>query len=214
MNRLVKLILQKISVPVFTAREISLLIPESKDTKYALMKRAIANNDIIRIKRGLYTLSPLYRKSLINPFAVSNLIEEQSYISLETLLSLKGWIPEAVKTISSVTIKNSKQYDTPFGQFTYHRVPQKTLFAGVERKEDKEGNIWFQATCLKALCDYVYLNKLDWTTSLPLIESLRIEKEYLKEITIDDFVELEDNYSDSRVLKFIIGLKKELFGEH
>jgi len=211
MNRLVKAILEHIPVPVFTTVEITSLVPGSANTRYALIKRAIADGDIIRIKRGLYTLSPLYRKGTLNLYAVSHLILTLSYISLESALSNCGWIPEAVKTITAVTCRPSTEFMTPIGHFSYEKVPQKILFAGVERMQDASGNVWFQATPLKALADYVYLHGYEWKSSKPLVESLRIDKENLLEIDKTDFIELEDTYTNSRVIKFLQGLKKEMF---
>lgn len=211
MNRLVKLIIEKVPVPVFTTLEISMLIPGSADIRYALVKRAIADGDIIRIKRGLYTLSPLYRKGTLNPYSASLMIFGLSYISVETALSNCGWIPEAVRAITAVTSRTTTKFVTPIGYFTYERVPQKTLLAGVDRVLDTSGNIWFQATPLKALADYVYLHGCDWTSSQPLVESLRIDEENLQEITEENFIELEGNYTNRRVVKFLEGLRKELF---
>ena len=211
MNRLVKAILKEVPVPVFTTMELSSLIPDSPDTRYALVKRAIADGDIIRIKRGLYTLSPLYRKQVLNPLTVSQMIVTQSYISLELALSNCGWIPEAVRSITAVTSSSSSEFETPIGHFTYERVPQKTLFAGVDRLQDEHGNVWFQATPLKALADYVYRQRLNWESSEPLQESLRIDRELLDDISKEDFLELEGNYSNKNVNRFLAGLKKELY---
>ncbi|MDA3834020.1 MAG: hypothetical protein PF495_11545 [Spirochaetales bacterium] len=211
MNRLVKTILEKVPVPVFTTLEISMLVPGSVNTRYALVKRAIADGDIIHIKRGLYTLSPLYRKGTLNLYTVSHKNLGLSYISLETALSNCGWIPEAVRTFTAVTSRTSTEFITPIGHFTYEKVPQKTLFAGVERLQDASGNVWFQATPLKALADYVYLHRCDWTSSRPLVESLRIDEESLREIAETDFLELEGNYANCRVVRFLEGLRKELF---
>jgi len=211
MNRLVKTILENVPVPVFTTLEITSLVPGSENTRYALVKRSIANGDIIHIRRGLYTLSPLYRKGTVNPYSVSHMILGLSYISLETALSTYGWIPEAVRTITAVTSRPSTEFMTPIGHFTYEKVPQKTLFAGVERLKDASGNVWFQATPLKALADYVYLHGYDWTSSRPLVESLRIDDESLREIAKTDFFELEGNYTNRRVVRFLQGLREELF---
>lgn len=211
MNRLVKLILENVPVPTFTTFEISMLVPGSADVRYALVKRAIADGDIIHIKRGLYTLSPLYRKSTLNLYSVSQTILALSYISLESSLSNCGWIPEAVRTITAVTSHASVEFITPIGHFTYEKVPQKTLFAGVERLQDALGNVWFQASPLKAIADYVYLHRCNWVSSRPLVESLRIDREALEEITEADFLELEGNYTNRRVTRFLEGLKKELF---
>lgn len=211
MNRLVKAIIEGVPVPVFTTMVLASLVSGSKDTRYALVKRAIADGDLIRIKKGLYTLSPLYRKGTLNPYCVSHMVLSLSYISVETALSNWGWIPEAVRTITAVSSSASKEFMTPIGHFTYEKVPQKTLFAGVERMQDASGNVWFQAIPLKALADYVYLHGCDWTSSEPLVESLRIDSESLEEIVEADFIELEGNYANRRVVRFLEGLKKELF---
>ena len=211
MNRLVKAILENVQTPVFTTLEISSLTSESPEARYALVKRAIVDGDLIRIKRGVYTLSPLYRKSSINPFTVSQMIITQSYVSLESALSNYGWIPEAVRSITAVTSRSTTEFMTPVGHFTYERVSQQTLFAGVERLQDKQGNVWLQATPLKALADYVYLHKVDWSSSLPLVESLRVDESSLHEISMEDFQELEGNYSSRKVNRFLDGLKKELY---
>ena len=210
MNRLVKAILRNIQVPIFTSHDISLLVPETPEARYALVKRAIADGDLIRIKRGLYTLSPLYRKNAVHPFAVSQMIITRSYISLESALSSWGWIPEAVRSITAVTIDYPTEFNTPLGHFTYERVVQKTLFAAVERLQDGYGNVYFQATPLKALADYIYLHRLNWDSSIPLLESLRIDEDSLHDISLDDFLELEGNYSNARVNRFLAGLRKDL----
>jgi phage terminase large subunit-like protein len=116
-----------------------------------------------------------------------------------------------VKSITAVTSRPSTEFITPIGHFSYERVPQNILFAGVERMQDNDGNVWFQATPLKALADYVYLHQCDWNSSQPLIESLRIERENLEKINEDNFKELEGIYRSRRVLGFLAGLKKELF---
>jgi phage terminase large subunit-like protein len=211
MNRLVKLILENVSVPVFTSLEISMLVPGSDNTRYALIKRALADGDLIRIKRGLYTLSPIYRKATLNPYAVSNMILPFSYISLESALSNSGWIPEAVRSITAVSSKSYKEFNTPIGYFTYEKVPQKALFAGVERIQDASGNVWLQALPLKALADYVYIHSCNWTSTEPLKESLRIDNDNLHELTLYDFGEIEGNYKNNRVIRFLEGLKQELF---
>lgn len=69
MNRLTKNIIAHIPNPLFTAKELVVLEPSSDNVRYALVKRAIADGDILKIRRGLYALSPLYRKTGINPLS-------------------------------------------------------------------------------------------------------------------------------------------------
>lgn len=210
MNRLTKHIIAHIPNPFFSVKEIVTLEPSSDDVRYALVKRAIADGDILKIKRGLYTLSQLYRKTGINPLSAAQLIYGPSYISLESALSVHGWIPEGVRDITCVTLRPPKEFDTPIGHFSYVRIPQKILYAGVSRSTDNEEQCWLIASPLKALSDYVYCHKLNWTSKDPLIESLRIEEDQLSEIPQADFDELEKNYSSRRVQRFLAGLKKEV----
>lgn len=112
MNRLTKSIIENIPNPVFTVHDLAVLEPSSENIRHALVKRAVADGDLIIIRRGLYALSPLYRKNDINAFSVAQLVYGPSYISLESALSTHGWIPEGVRDIVSVTSRLPKNFDT------------------------------------------------------------------------------------------------------
>lgn len=194
---------------IFTIQDIAAVIPGSDNKRYNLIKRAIAKKEIIRIRRGLYCLPQKYLKKHINLYAAAEYIYGPSYISLESSLSWHGWIPEAVYTITSVSFNKSRDFETPLGIFSYCHVPQKILYESVERLTDKNGYIFFMAKPLKALVDYIYINKLDWESIEPLLKSLRIEKEVLLKIQKNDFNLLAANYTNKRVDRFINGIKKE-----
>lgn len=210
MNRLTKSIIENLPNPVFSVHDLAVLEPSSDNTRHALVKRAVADGDLLIIRRGLYALSPVYRKVDINVLSVAQLIYGPSYISLESALSIHGWIPEGVKDIVSVTCRLPRVFDTPLGHFSYIRVPQKTLYAGVRRITNDVGMSWMLASPLKALTDYAYCHKLDWTSIDPLIKSLRIEEDQLAELVRADFDELEGNYKSVRVSRFLEGIKKEV----
>ena len=212
MNRLIKKILQQIpdSVSVFSVNELAALEPGPDNVRHALVKRAISQGDLIHLRRGLYCLSPLYRKTKINTFAAAQLLYGPSYISLESALSAHGWIPEAVYGITCVSNRAIRDFNTPIGHFSYRKIPQKVLYAGVEMVRDETGQSWYIASALKALADYVFFHRLDWISSAPVTASLRVEMEQLAELTLEDFEELEGNYSSRRVKRFLSGLKKEL----
>ncbi len=210
MNRLTKSIIENLPNPVFSVHDLAVLEPSSDNIRHALVKRAVADGDLIIIRRGLYALSSLYRKVDINAFSVAQLIYGPSYISLESALSAHGWIPEGVRDIISVTCRLPKDFDTPLGHFSYVRVTQKTLYAGVRRVTNDAGMTWLIASPLKALADYVYSRRLDWTSIDPLINSLRIEEEQLAELVQGDFDELEGNYTSVRVRRFLEGIRKEV----
>jgi hypothetical protein len=89
-------------------------------------------------------------------------------------------------------------------------VPQKTFYAGVDRIELAQGESYLLARPLKALADYVYVHKRDWTSAHPVVESLRVDELLLDEIPNEDFDALKDNYRSNRVRRFLEGLRKEL----
>jgi predicted transcriptional regulator of viral defense system len=210
MNRLTDRIFENTPQGYFTSQDVVALFPESPDTRFGLVKRAIAGGEIIHIRRGLYCLAPKYQKKKINLYALAQHIYGPSYVSLESALSWHGWIPEAVYTLTSVSSGKSKEFKTPLGTFSYDRVPQSVFYSGVERSSDEAGNIFLMATPMKALADYVYVNKKDWTGLKPAVESLRIEPEAIESVTSDDIDALTYSYTSRRIQKFIKGLRKDL----
>ena len=191
---------------LFTIQDVDEVIQGSNNKLYSLIKRAIAKGEIIRLRRGLYCLPKKY----LNLYAVAQHIYGPSYISLESALSWHGWIPEAVYTLTSVSFNKSKDYKTPLGIFSYSHVPQNIFYESVERHIDQEGYIFFMAKPLKALVDYIYINKIDFDSIDFLLNSLRIEKEELTNLQSRDFDLLAENYGNKRVNQFLGKIKKEL----
>jgi len=84
------------------------------------------------------------------------------------------------------------------------------FFCGVETVSI-DGQSALQAQPLKALADYVYAHKMEWTDREPLIESLRIEEEELVTLTAGDFESIQGNYCTAKnVESFLAGLRKDL----
>ena len=210
MQSLTEIILERVPHGVFTHTEVVVLAGGSPQRVYSLVKRAIRAGEVLHIRRGLYCLAPKYLRRPLSVMALAQRIRGPSYISLESALSWHGLIPEAVYAIMSVCDKRSCMFDTPVGRFQYVRVPQAMLYQQVERIVEPGGEAVFLATPAKALADYVYVRKLDWTTTDPLVVSLRIEPDRLREIHADDIDALLANYDSRRVQRFLKGLKKEL----
>lgn len=95
--------------------------------------------------------------------------------------------------------------------FAYSRVPQKTLYKGVSRRVDVNGYAWMLADPIKALADYVYIYRKNWTSSQELTDFLRIEVDNIRSLPREDFEVLFGNYSNRRVQAFLQGLYRELF---
>ena len=212
MQRLTELALTQSPSGVFTRVEVAAWVRGTADAEAALVKRALAAGEVIRIYRGLYCLGNRYRSRPVDSLAVAQRIAGPSYVSLEAALAFHGWLPEAVETVTSVCDVRSRQVQTPIGWFRFDRVPQRTLFAGVSRVPRADGQAAFIATPLKALADYVSVHRADWSGAEPLIESLRLPPTCLTEIDPTQTTALAANYRSRRVRRFLLGLGREMAG--
>jgi len=196
---------------VFSYIDVLMWFDGSRNSVNGIVKRAIASGEILHIHRGVYCLAGKYNRHVLDRNVFANLIYGPSYISMETALSIHGWIPEAVHSVISVSRNRAKSFETPLGVFDYMQVKQRPLFSGVERMETGEKALtYFVAKPLKALADYVASHRKDWTGMEPLEESLRIEPESLGDLKSSDFDELEGVYKSRRARRFLEGLRVEL----
>lgn len=115
---------------------------------------------IRRVKKGLYVFGPEYSQAPICKEVLANLIFGPSCISLEYALSYYDLIPERVETLTSVTPKRDKTFDTPLGRFTYRYLQLGKYSHGIDQVWIDETHPVLMATPEKALCDYVILNKI------------------------------------------------------
>ncbi len=169
----------------------------------------LKKGEIIRVKKGLYVPGDKYLRGVIHRETLSNLIYGPSYISLEYALSFYGMIPERVETVTAVTNKKNKSFDTPLGKFTYRYIHPDLYPVGVNTVSlDEKHNILI-AGREKALADTLYfyddLGSLD-ELKVYLHDNLRIE--------FDDIVNLDksviNNLSD--VYGGNVALLKEYLG--
>ena len=120
------------------------------------ISKLLKSRDIIALKNGLYVLSDIYQKPLIQE-TVANLLYGPSYISLDYALAHYGLIPEIAYNVSSVTTGRRKSYNTFLGTFIYHHLKDEYYSLGylVERNDVTN---YLIATPEKALCDKLYLS--------------------------------------------------------
>lgn len=208
MDKITRYVLNRLPTDLVTDTDLAAMIPGS-DSRYSLVKRAVGSGEILRLRRGLYCLSKENRRKRLNTFAVSQILYGPSYVSLESALSYHGWIPEGVFMTTCVSLMRKTEFKTPVGDFAYFPVPQRCFYEEVQ-KINAEGDSAFLANPFKALCDYVYVHKKDWSGIDPLLEDLRIETQQLTSITTETCARLYDNYRSRRVLKFIKSVKKDL----
>lgn len=211
MQTLTEIALEHAKDGVFTQSEVAVWVNGSADSRHSLMKRALAAGEIVRLRRGLYCLANRYLRGKPDLFCLAQRIFGPSYVSLESALSYHGWILEAVYCVTCVGLSRSREFATPLGHFNYTSVPQESLFVGVERIENQTGGgVAFVASPLKALADYVYVHKCDWTSTRPLAESLRIDNADIAAIDCGQCGELALNYPSGRVWRFLEGVAGEI----
>lgn len=189
--------------PYLTDAELFALLGGSPDSRYGRIKRLLAQGKLHHIRRGLY-LKPGPAKP--HPYALAQFIYGPSYVSLESALSYHGLIPEAVRTTTSVCSKRSKVFDTPVGLFSFEHVPQLNFFTQVSVVRE-QGSQFLMAKPWKAMCDYVYVYKKDWTDMAPLFESLRIEEYALPKPSTEELQLLDEYYHHKRITEFLKGVE-------
>ena len=210
MNHLAEKALAHTTTGIFTFGDVLTWLPKAtRASVYAHIQRALKSGEVIQVRRGLYHLSPSVFPSLVSTEVLANLIYGPSYVSLETALAYHGWIPEAVHNCTSVTSGRPKHFDTPHGRFSYLRIKQTPLMAGVLCAQSPSGT-FLVATPLKAIADIVAARGLDWTGVQPLVSSLRIEIDDIEGITSEDFNMLDGVYYSKRARVFLASLRKEL----
>jgi predicted transcriptional regulator of viral defense system len=209
MNKLTEHFFMK-SANIFTQAEVALTLDRSDFGRHGLIKRAMAGGEILNIRRGLYCLAPKYQKKPVSVYALAQRVYGPSYVSLETALSYHGWIPEAVYACTCVSYRSGSEFETPLGIFSYKRVPQRTFYLGVERHADENGHVFFMASPAKALADYLYIHRLKWRSIDEAVASLRIDVEDLSSVQPQELSELVENYSNSRIKRFLSGWMEAL----
>jgi predicted transcriptional regulator of viral defense system len=212
MKRLTELALTHAHAGVFTRSEVASWVRGTADAEAALVKRALAAGEVVRICRGVYCLASRYRARPVDSLAIAQMIHGPSYVSLEAALAFHGWLPEAVETVTSASADRSRVFQTPIGGFRFDRVPQYKLFAGVCRVLREGDQVAFIATPLKALADYVSVHRTDWHGVEPLLESLRLPHECIAGIDPEECGALSANYRSRRVRRFLAGLVREVGG--
>jgi hypothetical protein len=142
------------------------------DKIYQLAKQGVIQS----IKKGLYVVGPaLNIDKRPEPFLLANHILGPSYVSVETVLSYHGLIPERVYEIASMTIQAPRKFNTPLGTFTYMRLPLPYYAFGIRSEKLADDQYAMVASPEKALCDKII------TTSGLLLRSRKSAKEFLLE---------------------------------
>ena len=198
---------------VIVDTQLARLISGTPQRRHNLVNRAMKAGELLRLRRGTYLLAERYRDLTAHPFSLAQAFVPGSYVSFETALAHHGWIPEAVYTTASVTPgRKSHEYEHPlFGSFTFHPLATHAgYFLELVDREQINQQTMLVARPIRALMDLVCLRKAEWNGMEWLQESLRIDYEYLRQVTSTDIRTLQLVYKHKRIKLFLESLAREL----
>ena len=145
---------------------------------------------IIRVKKGIYIFGKKFARRPYCPESLANMIYGPSYVSLEWACQYYRLIPERVMTVSSVTTKRSKQFDTPLGPFSYDHVHPKAFSEGITLVQFSDKQKALMATKEKALVDLLVLRRGFFSSTKQLqealFEDLRVAEEDLDTLKLPE----------------------------
>jgi predicted transcriptional regulator of viral defense system len=163
------------------------LIEKDANNLNANIKYWLKKNQLIALKNGFYILSDQWenndnKDSYLEYLANQLLIP--SYLSLEYVLSKYQLLTEAVYTITSVTSKATRRFNSQIASFNYYQVPKK-LFTGYNILNYNNQTI-FEASKAKALFDFLYLRFNRTPINQANLDSLRLNLDLLKQKDLNE----------------------------
>ena len=144
------------------------------------ISRFLKFKEILRLKRAVYVSSDFYNNNKNDTsysFYLGNVIRTSSYVSSWAALQYYNLTTESIHSVTSVTLKVTREYQTKVGNFTYQSI-KKDLFLGFSLVKGKFD--FFIASPSKALFDLLYFRThqfrgMDQIGVNKLIEELRID---------------------------------------
>ncbi len=127
------------------------------------LSRWMKEGKVIGLRRGMYLLSPTYRRIPLSPVILANQLYTPSYLSGLWALGYYDMIPERVVWFTSVTSRVPRHFENPVGVFDYRNIKQAFFFGyGSMKVGDHEVLV---AEPEKALLDYWHLTSGEWTSA-------------------------------------------------
>jgi len=163
------------------------------------ISRFLKHRDIYRLKNGLYVSAHFFdtnRSDLSYSFYLANVLRTPSYVSSWSALQYYGLATEAIRSVTSVTPKVTRKYETRAGTFAYQSI-RKDLFSDfilVKGKFD-----FFVARPAKALFDLLYFRTKQFRglsrEAVPaFIDELRIDVDEMEKKEQERFYSLVNAY--------------------
>ena len=164
-----------------------------KDTTVdTYISRFLKYKEIIPLKNGLYVSVDFFEKNRIDisySFYLANIIRTPSYVSSWAALQYYNLATEAIHSVTSVSSKVTREYQTKAGNFTYQSI-RKDLFSDFSLIKGKFD--FYVASPSKALFDLLYFRTrqfrgVNLEMIKRLIEELRIDIDEMDKIEQEKF---------------------------
>lgn len=190
------------SQPAFSKKTVCQLSEQydlKSTTVDTYISRSLKRKDIIQLKKGLYVSADFYNKNkgdISYLFYLANILRTPSYVSSWTALQYYNLTTDIIRTITSVTPKVTRAYETKAGNFSYQSM-QKELFSDFVSAKGKFN--FFIASPVKALFDLLYFRTRQFRGTRfqdvkGLIEELRIDIDEMSKEDQKKFYTMVKNY--------------------
>ena len=191
-------------LPYFSKQNLGLFIGKESENLNYWVKKLMREDLIIQVKKGLFVPGDLRKRGEDDLYSLANVLRYPSYVSLESVLSKNGIIPETAFAITSVTTKSSRIFRSKIGLFIYRTVKPE-LFYGFKAGKPKI------AGSAKALFDFLYLKKFDSTQAMKkyLLEEGRINWLAMSPREMAKFARIVNDTKLVKMQKILAILKKE-----
>ena len=156
-----KKLISESTAPFFTRQNLEVLLGNNRRTLDYRIRSLIKAGLLDTIKPGFYLNETLYQKSSAPEELARYIgceIVRDSYISLEYALALYGILAESVYTITNVTTKKTRTFQSKLMSFRYRNI-KPGLFWGYTQRF--YGDFSYKiASPAKAMFDFIYLTPL------------------------------------------------------
>ena len=177
------------------------LLVQAFDEQRAVIRTQIARlakqGKVVRLRRGMYTLSDEYRHAILTPAALANMLYRPSYLSGPWVLGFYDMIPERVVWLTSVTSRVPRHFENRYGSFDYRSI-KRDFFFGYRTTRYGQQEI-LAAEPEKALLDHWYLTPGEWTEDR--IREMRYQN--ADKVSPDKLLEWADRYQRPRLLRAV-----------
>lgn len=164
------------------------------------ISRFLKYKEILQLKKGLYVSADFFEKNRTDisySFYLANIIRTPSYVSSWAALQHYNLATEAIHSITSVTSKVTRNYQTKAGNFAYQSI-KKELFSDFSLGKGKFD--FYIASPSKALFDLLYFRTRQFRGVK--IENIKVLIEELR-IDIDEMDKVEQKKIYSMIKKII-----------